>query len=236
MDAWGASLEGTAAYTETLNPSTRFVDAGGHSPKVATPAFVAPNASLVGNVSVGVNSAVWYGAMLRADGAAISVGDGVSVGDRVTISGDAATTLGNGSVIGAGSVLSGCTIEAESAVGAGATIHPGAVVQKHAMVDAGAVVNAGTKVASGQLWGGSPAAFVRDLTPAEIDGLKTDEEGVLELSAAHAAEHAKPYEQLEAEAEDRKRLAERDPDHQYHPNPNLAPERRGLIYNAPDNQ
>ena len=53
VDAWGASLEGTAAYTETLNPSTRFVDAGGHSPKVATPAFVAPNASLVGNVSVG---------------------------------------------------------------------------------------------------------------------------------------------------------------------------------------
>ena len=74
------------------------------------------------------------------------------------------------------------------------------------------------------------------LKDAEIDGLKTDEEGVLELSAAHAAEHAKPYEQLEAEAEDRKRLAERDPDHQYHPNPNLAPERRGLIYNAPDNQ
>ena len=59
---------------------------------------------------------------------------------------------------------------------------------------------------------------------------------VLALSAAHAEETAKSFEEIEAAADARKELAERDPDHQYHPNPNLAPERRGLIFNAGSDQ
>lgn len=239
FDKFGESLEGQvgAAYTEHLNPSTRFVSAGGKSPSVATPAFVAPNASLVGDVSVGAHSAVWYGASLRAEGgASISIGQHATVGDRVAISGAKPTTIGDRASVGAGALLEGATLSAESAVGAGATLSAGASVQKHAMVGAGAVVSAGTVVKTGQLWAGAPAAFVRELAPAEIDSLKLGAVDALALSAAHAEEAAKSHEELEAAAEARKELAERDPDHQYHPNPNLAPERRGLIYNAGSDQ
>jgi len=238
FESFGESLEGQAgaAYTEHLNPSTRFVSVAGKSPTVATPSFVAPNASLVGNVSVGAHSAVWYGALLRADSASITVGAHATVGDRVSISGTKATTIGDRATIGAGALLEDCTVAAESAVGAGATLAAGTSVQKNAMVGAGSVVAAGGVVKTGQLWAGAPAAYVRDLTPAEIDALKLGAADVLALSAAHAEETAKSFEELEAAADARKELAERDPDHQYHPNPNLAPERRGLIFNAGSDQ
>ena len=93
-------------------PSTTAVKYRGASPNVSAEAFVASSATVVGKVTVGARSSIWYGAVLRGDDNTITIGEEVSVGDRVMIHcsnapADAPTVIGNRCVIGAGSILHG---------------------------------------------------------------------------------------------------------------------------------
>jgi len=188
-------------YVESLQPSVKIVNFQGKSPSVKSN-FIASSASVIGRVSIGTNSSVWYGAIIRGDINTIDIGDGVVIGDRVLIhcsgiSVKAPTTIGNSVTIGPGAIVHGCTLEDECIVGAGAIVMDGAHIQKHSIVGPGAVVPPGKVVPSGQLWTGAPAAFLRPLTPDEIADIVKTSNDHIELATLHAAEGGKSWQTLE---------------------------------------
>lgn len=143
-----------------------------HHPVVNPQAWVAPNATVAGQVKLEAGVSIWFGAVLRGDVNFIEVGEGSNIQDNavihVTTNGNA-TRIGKGVTIGHGAILHACTIQDGALIGMGAVILDNVVVQSQAMVAAGAVVSPGKVVESGWLWAGVPAKPVRQLTQAERD-------------------------------------------------------------------
>jgi carbonic anhydrase/acetyltransferase-like protein (isoleucine patch superfamily) len=199
-----------------VQPSTVAVTLGTHSPALNN-AFVASSASVVGQVKIGKGSSVWYGAVLRGDVNTITIGDGTSIGDRAMIhcngglAGDYPTRIGNYAVIGAGAIIHGATLEDESFVGAGAQVMDAAVVQKHGMVQAGSVVGSGKVIKSGQLWGGVPAAYIRDLSVEEKQSISAGAAANAEWAIIHATEGSKTWETIRDELDDFEQESNRAP-------------------------
>lgn len=210
LDKAGMLLE-LNPHIERLQPSMRNAALGKHTP-TNVGSFVAPSASVVGNVSIGEHSSVWYNAVLRGDVSAIKIGKCVTVGDRAMIhSSGQVASIGDRVMIGAGANIHGCTLADECKVGHMATVLDKATVEKHAIVADGAVVTPGTVVKTRELWSGNPAKFERELTSNEISQLAFDVADSVELSVAHAEECAKDFRQFEAEDEIREEDAQRNP-------------------------
>lgn len=160
----------------------------GITPTIGRDAFLAETAVLIGDVAIGAEASVWYGCVLRGDGNYIRVGDRTNLQDGTIVhiaSGSIPTLIGAGVTVGHAAVIHACTLEDDSFVGMSATVMDGVVVERHAMVAAGALVTPGKVVRSGELWAGSPARKMRDLTPAEIENIHA--------SAAHYCELARSY-------------------------------------------
>lgn len=168
---------------------------------------MAPGASVVGEVEIGKQSSVWYGCVLRGDVHHIKVGSETNIQDntvvhvaKTNVSGNVEpTVIGNRVTIGHNSVLHACTVEDESFVGMGSTILDGAVVEKGAMVAAGSVVTQRTRVPSGQIWAGSPAKFLRELTDEERSSLSENAILYMDLAEVHASENRKTAGEIEAD-------------------------------------
>lgn len=177
-------------------------------PAVGDFSFVAPNATLVGDVAVGPNSVVWYGAVLRGDVNTVRVGAHSSIGDDVVVhvsSGSLApsavargTSVGDHVLVEAGAVLHACTVQNHAWVQSGAIVLDGAVVHEGAIVGPSSLVT--KSVPAGEYWAGVPAVKLRDVTQADRDALAARRAAVLQLAAAHDAEHAKGTQQLHTEA------------------------------------
>lgn len=198
-------------HIERLQPSMRSAPLGKRTPTLLG-SFVAPSATVVGDVSIGAHSSVWYNAVLRGDVSAIKIGSCVTVGDRAMVhSSGQVASIGNRVMIGAGANIHGCTLEDECKVGHMATVLDKATVQKHAIVADGAVVTPGTIVKTRELWSGNPAKFERELTSQEIAQLAFEVADSVELSVAHAEECAKSWGQIEAEEEQREEESQRNP-------------------------
>jgi len=198
-------------HIERLQPSLRNVPLGKSVPD-SVASFVAPSATVVGNVTIGEHSSVWYNAVLRGDVSAIKIGNSVTVGERAMIhSSGQVASIGNRVIIGVGANIHGCTLEDECRVGHMATVLDRAVVQKHAIVADGAVVTPGKVVKSRELWSGNPAKFERLLTSAEITKLAFEVSENVELSVAHAEECAKSWSQILDEDDIRSEDAQRNP-------------------------
>ncbi len=161
---------------------------GEHSPQVDPTAWVAPNATLVGRVSLGAQSSVFYGAVLRGDTDAITLGARSNLQDNVVVHCDTGvpTTIGAGVSVGHGAVVHGCTIEDDCLVGMHATVMNGAVIGTGSLVAGGAVVLEGTVVPPRSLVAGVPAKVRRELTDDELAGIRTNADHYVELSRAHA--------------------------------------------------
>lgn len=207
LDSMGANIE-VAKYTEKLVPSTRFVSVDGIAPATGANNFVAPSASVIGSVSLGEHSSVWYGATVRGDVNTVTIGKKTSIGDRAVvhvakIQGDHATVIGDNVTVGAGAVVHACTIEDFCVIGEAAQILDGATVGTNSIIEAGAVVTPGTKVPSGELWAGAPAKKVRALTSEEIASISETAHDTLELAFLHSVENSKDYKTLITEEEDR---------------------------------
>src|SRR4051812_14412761 len=129
------------------------VDFAGDAPSVDPSAWVAPNATLVGRVSLGSRASVFYGAVLRADVDSITIGERTNLQDNVTVHCDAGkpTRIGAGVSVGHGAILHGCTVEDDCLIGMGATVLNTAVIGAGSLVAAGAVVLEGTIVPPGSL-------------------------------------------------------------------------------------
>jgi len=128
--------------------------------------YLAPNATVVGDVTLGENVSIWYGAVLRGDNGAISVGEGTNVQDNAVI--HDATTLGKFCTVGHGAIVHGCTVGDGCLIGIGAVVLGGAVLAEGCLVGAGAVVTGKMNAPAGSVLLGSPARIVRQLTPEQM--------------------------------------------------------------------
>jgi len=142
----------------------------GKSPKIGRDCFVAENATLVGDITMGDQCSIWFNAVLRGDVHYIKLGDKVNVQDGAVIHGTyqkAATTIGNNVSIGHNAIVHGCTIQDNVLIGMGSIVMDGAVVESNCIIAAGAVVTPGTRVPGGSIYGGMPARKIRDI-PEEL--------------------------------------------------------------------
>ncbi len=142
-------------------------------PRIGRDVFVAPGATIVGDVEIGDGASIWYGCVLRGDVAAIRVGANSNIQDGtiVHVSGrqPGIADIGDNVTVGHKVIIHACTLEPGCFIGVGAIVMDRAVIESGAMVAAGALVTPGKRVPRGQLWGGSPAVYMRDLTAEEID-------------------------------------------------------------------
>lgn len=218
LDGLGAQLE-VAKYTEKLVPSTRFVAVDGVAPVVSEgAAFVAPSASVIGDVNIGSNSSVWYGATLRGDVHKITIGDNTSIGDRsvvhvAKIQGDFPTIIGNNVTIGAGAIIHAATINNSCIVGPSAQVLDGSVLESNTIIAPGSIVTPGTVCKGGFLYAGSPAKEVRELTTEELASILESSEDTAELASLHAIECAKDAAQVQADVDKYEDMQDRDPDY-----------------------
>ena len=157
------------------------------TPRIDATAWVAPNATLIGNVTIDPHASVFYGSVLRADSDAIRVGAGSNIQDNVTMHTDPGLvlTIGSRVSVGHGVVLHGCTIEDDTLIGMNATVLNGAVIGAGTLIAAGAVVLEYTAVPPNSLVAGVPARVVRALSEDERMGLIENARHYAELSHAH---------------------------------------------------
>jgi carbonic anhydrase/acetyltransferase-like protein (isoleucine patch superfamily) len=150
---------------------------------------VAAGATVVGDVTLGPRTSVFYGAVLRGDIARIVVGEGTNIQDNVIVhlADDLDAVIGAWCTVGHGAIVHACTIEDECLIGMGATILDGARIGTRSIVGAGAVVTPRTVVPPGSLVLGAPARVARQLSDQEQAGLRLWAEKYVAVSLAHAA-------------------------------------------------
>ena len=145
----------------------------GRTPQIDATAFVAENATVIGDVAVGANAGIWFGAVVRGDSNAIRIGRQTNIQDNSVLHVDHKHTLtiGDDVTVGHRAILHGCTIENRVLVGMGATIMNGAVIGADSIVGAGALVTEGAQVPPRSLVLGFPAKVKRELTEEEVAGI-----------------------------------------------------------------
>ncbi len=143
-------------------------------PKLGKNVFIAKNATVIGDVTLGAHSSVWYGAVLRGDINRIAIGHHTNVQDNAVLhlADNFPCLLGNWVTVGHSAIVHACTVGDEVLVGMGAVILDGAVIGKQSLIGAKALVTQGMKIPPGSLVLGAPAKVVRKLTKEERAGLK----------------------------------------------------------------
>ena len=149
--------------------------------------FVAPTATVIGNVTLEEEASVWFGAVLRGDTESITVGSRTNVQDGCIVHADPGlpAIIGAGVTMGHGAIVHGCRISDHVLIGIRATVLNGAQIGENCVVGAGAVITPGTVIPPGSLVLGLPAKVARPLTAQEIESIR--------LSATHYAAHARRY-------------------------------------------
>ena len=158
-------------------------------PALGEGVFIAPSATVVGDVRLGDGCSVWYGSVLRGDINFISIGEGTNLQDGVIghLADDLPLEVGKYVTVGHGAVIHACVIEDECLIGMNATVLDGARIGRQSIVAAGTVVPQGMQVPEGSLVAGVPAATRRTLSPERRLGLRKWAEKYVEVSKAHQA-------------------------------------------------
>ena len=156
---------------------------GDKTPDTGKALFLAWNAEIVGNVVLGEDVTVWFGAVLRGDIAGIRVGSGTNIQDNATVHVDynKSCHIGSGVTVGHNAIVHGCTVEDGSLIGMGAIILSGAVIGRESIVGAGALVTGGKVFPPRSLIIGSPAKVERELTGEELERLKRSAANYIKL-------------------------------------------------------
>ena len=143
-------------------------------PKIGKNVYIAKNATVIGDVTLGAHASVWYGAVLRGDINRIVVGHHTNVQDNAVLhlADNYPCILGNWVTVGHSAIVHACKVGDEVLVGMGAVILDGAIIGKQSLIGAKALVTQGTKIPPGSLVLGAPAKVVRKLTAEERAGLK----------------------------------------------------------------
>ncbi len=175
-------------------PGVRIVTIHGKTPQIHETAFVAPGCTIVGDVTIGAGSSIWYNCVLRADVSRIVIGERTNVQDGSVLHCDGPAPgmpdgspliIGDDVLIGHMAMVHGCTIQDRGFVGLGAIAMNQAVIASDSMLAAGAMLTERKVTGARELWAGRPARKLRDLDDAAIAGMK--------LGVAHYAENAKHH-------------------------------------------
>ncbi len=162
----------------------------GKTPEISDACFVAENATLLGNVQLGQNSSVWYGAILRADDGCIALGENANVQDNAVVHMDPGgnVSLGKNVTVGHGAIVHGCTVGDDSLIGMGATLLNNCVIGKGCIIGAGALVPEGMQIPDGSLAVG---------VPAKIRGQVSEQQAQSAVeNALHYVQHGKAHAKL----------------------------------------
>ena len=150
------------------------------TPKILQDVFLADNAVIIGDVTIGIKSSVWFNTVIRGDVNSILIGESVNIQDGVVVHctyKKTKTIIGNNVSIGHNAIIHGCEIQNNVLIGMGAIIMDNVIIEENSIIAAGAIVTKGTYVKSGSLFAGVPAKFKRALSKEEIDNsiIKTAE-------------------------------------------------------------
>ena len=144
-----------------------------HFPKWGDNCFIAPNATIAGDVIMGNDCSIWFNAVLRGDVNSIRIGNKVNIQDGAVIHCTFKRTkaiIGNNVSIGHNAIVHGCTLHNNVLVGMGAIVMDNAVVQSNTIIAAGAVVLEGTICEEGSIYAGVPAKKVKDISTEKVEG------------------------------------------------------------------
>lgn len=181
-------------------PGVHIIPLHGKMPQIHDSAFIAPGCSIIGDVTIGADSSIWYNCVLRADVNRIVIGQRTNVQDGSVLHCDSPKPanpdgypliIGDDVLIGHMAMVHGCTIHDRGFVGLGAIAMNGAVIGGDAMLGAGAMLTEGKVMEPRTLWAGRPAKYFRDLSDEMITGMR---EGV-----AHYADNARDHAAAVAE-------------------------------------
>jgi len=161
----------------------------GREPKISPTAWVAPTATIVGDVTIEDEASIWYGAVLRADFGPIVVRRGANVQDGSILHGgqDPVTEVGEGATIGHLCVVHGAVIGTEALIGNGATVLDGVTVGSRALIAAGATVAPGMQVPDGMMAVGIPAKVVGEVKGMALQWVQHNPQVYRDLARRHAA-------------------------------------------------
>ena len=160
---------------------------GALKPSIAPTAWVAPNASVIGDVTLGERVSIWFGAVLRGDNELIDIGEGSNIQEHAVLHTDMGfpLTLGKGVTVGHNAMLHGCSVGDYSLIGINAVILNGARIGRNCIIGANALIAEGKVIPDGSLVMGSPGKVVRELSDQQ--------KKLLEASAAHYVHNAQRY-------------------------------------------
>ncbi len=145
----------------------------GNTPKIGEDCFIAENATIVGEVTMGNQCSVWYNAVIRGDVHYIKMGNKVNIQDGAVIHATykkSPTTIGNNVSVGHNAIVHGCTLHDNVLVGMGSIIMDDCVVESNSIIAAGAVLTKGTHVSAGSIFAGMPAKKIKDISPELSNG------------------------------------------------------------------
>lgn len=140
-------------------------------PTLGRDVFVAPTASVIGDVVIGDESNIWFGVTIRGDVHEIRIGKRTNIQDGSVLHGTRKVSgvyIGDGVTVGHMAILHACTVGNNAFIGMGSIVLDQAVVEDGAMLAAGAMLTPGKRIPSGELWSGRPAKFMRKLTPEDL--------------------------------------------------------------------
>lgn len=177
-----------------MRPDVTIVAFDGKMPQIHETAFIAPGCRIIGDVEIGADSSVWYNCVIRGDVNRVVIGARSNIQDGTVIHCDSPdarhrdgcpTLIGDDVLVGHMVMLHGCTLHDRAFVGLSTTVMNGCVIESDGMLAAGALLTPGKRIVSRQLWGGRPAAYMRDLTDAAL--------AEMQLGVAHYVENARVH-------------------------------------------
>ena len=177
-------------------PGVRIIPIHGKTPQIHDSAFIAPGSVIIGDVTIGADSSVWYNCVLRADVSRIVIGERSNVQDGSVLHCDperpgdpdgSPLIIGDDVLIGHMAMVHGCRIEDRGFVGLGAIAMNKAVIGSDAMLAAGAMLTEGKVMEPRSLWAGRPAKPLRDLNDAAVMGMRMGVAHYVENARAHKA-------------------------------------------------
>jgi gamma-carbonic anhydrase len=175
-------------------PDVSIITINSKTPQIDDSAFIAPGCRIIGDVTIGPGSSIWYNCVIRAEVNRIVIGARSNIQDGSVVHCDGPmpgvpdgypTLIGDDVLVGHHVMLHGAILHDRAFVGLSATVMNGAVIEGDAMLAAGAMLTQGKRVESRQLWAGSPARFVRELDDAAVMGMR--------IGVAHYVGNAKVH-------------------------------------------
>ncbi|MCZ7393317.1 MAG: gamma carbonic anhydrase family protein [Candidatus Methanoperedens sp.] len=155
-------------------------------PLIAKNAFIADTACIIGNVTIGERSSVWFNSVIRGDRAKISIGKGCNIQDNVVVHSDERDVeIGDKVTIGHGSVMHGCIVKNNALIGMNATVLHGAEIGEFSIVGAGALVPPGHKIPANSLVFGIPCKHARSTTDKDIELINNTLKNYEDLTARY---------------------------------------------------